>query len=222
MIKHVIWASMIDYPEHTCTVLFTGNCNFKCAYCYNKTLVHAEDLNFYEKILPVLIERKDFIDHVIISGGEPTVDPHFDYIMDKLYENGFKIGLHTNGTNPEKLKQHLNKIEFIGMDIKSSFSKYNSVAGVIVDIEKIKTSIKLILESNIKYEFRTTLFPKEVDKNDVIEIATILKELGAKKYHLQQFYPVNGAENVPSYTLETINNMTEECNKIIPTILKTK
>lgn len=222
MIKHVIWASMIDYPEHTCTVLFTGNCNFKCAYCYNKSLALAQDLNFEKNILPILIERKDFIDHVIISGGEPTVDSSFDYIMDTLYENGFKIGLHTNGTNPEKLKQHLNKIDYIGMDIKSSFSKYNSVAGVNVDIEKIKESINLILDNNLHYEFRTTLFPKEVDKNDVLEIATILKELGAKKYHLQQFYPVNGAENIPSYSLETITNLRDECNKIIPTILKTK
>jgi len=222
MIKHVIWASMIDYPGVTCTVLFTGNCNFKCAYCYNKSLALAEDKNFDENILPTLIERKDFVDHVIISGGEPTVDPDFDYIVDKLYENGFKIGLHTNGTTPEKLEKHIKKLTYIGMDIKSSLKKYNSVAGVNVDIDKIKQSIKIILDSGIQYEFRTTLFPKDVHKEDVLEIATMLKSLGAQKYHLQQFYPVNGAENIPSYSLDTINEFACECNKIIPTILKTK
>lgn len=222
MIKHVIWASMIDYPGNTCTVLFTGNCNFKCAYCYNKSLCNEKDMDFDNKILPVLLERKDFVDHIIISGGEPTVDPSFDYIMDKLYENGFKIGLHTNGTHPDKLKQHINKIDYIGMDIKSSFGKYNNVAGVDVNIEKIKESIELILNSNIKYEFRTTLFPKDVTKDDVIEIANNLKMLGAAKYHLQQFYPVNTAENIPSYSLETIQDFTYACNKILPTVLKTK
>ena len=222
MIKHVIWASMIDYPGNTCSVLFTGACNFNCAYCYNKNLKCAEDINFEKNILPILLERKDFVNHVIISGGEPTVDPAFDYIVDKLHENGFIIGLHTNGTEPDKLKHHINKIDYIGMDIKSSLDKYNSVAGTNVNIENIKESIKLIIESNIHYEFRTTLFPKEVNLEDVLNISRLLKEFGAKHYHLQQFYPVNGAEQVKSYSLETIAKFQEECNKIIPTILKTK
>lgn len=123
MIKHVIWASMIDYPKHTSSVLFTGDCNFNCSYCYNKTLKNQPNKDFDKDILPKLIERKDFIDHVIISGGEPTIDPNFNYMIDKLYENDFVIGIHTNGSNPGKIKEKLDKISFFRCRYKNKQRK---------------------------------------------------------------------------------------------------
>lgn len=222
MIKHVIWASMIDYPKTVSTVLFTGACNFNCDYCYNKTLKQAETLSFEDTILPKLLKRKDFVDHVVISGGEPTIDPEFENILDILYKEGFKVGVHTNGSNPDVIKRNIDKIDFLGIDIKTSFNKYNISAGVEVDVQKIKETIEFVIKSGKKYEFRTTLFPRDVEKQDVIEIAKWLKEMGAKSYHLQQFYPVNGAMNIKSYTLKEIEEFKNECNLILPTVLKTK
>lgn len=222
MIKHVIWSSMIDYPGKTCAVLFTGACNFKCGFCYNKTLNNQDDMNFEESILPKLLSRKDFVDHVIISGGEPTIDPDFDKIINLLYHNGFTIGIHTNGSNPDIVERNIDKISYFGVDIKTSKVKYNNIVGITFDTKKLEETIKLILENNKDYEFRTTLFPKEVDVEDVIKIAKWLKENNVKHYHLQQYYPVNGAEVVKQYSLEEITLMQQECNKILPTILKTK
>lgn len=222
MIKHVIWASMIDYPGFTSTVLFTGNCNFKCDYCYNKSLKGSCDMDFQKTILPKLIQRKDFVDHVILSGGEPTVYADFEEMVDVLYKNGFHIGVHTNGSNPDKIERVLEKIEYLGIDIKTVFEKYNVVTGIVTNVENVKKTIKLAINSGKQYELRTTLFPRDVSMEDVITIAKWLKEEGANKYHLQQFYPVNGAFNIKSYSLEEITNMQQECNKIIPTILKTK
>lgn len=222
MIKHVIWASMIDYPGETCTVLFTGACNFNCDYCYNKTLKVAEDKLFDNEILPKLLNRREFVDHVVLSGGEPTIDKNFDYIIDTLYKNGFKIGLHTNGSNPDKVINNIDKIEYLGIDIKTSFDKYDIVAGTKVDVDSVKKTIEFVIKSGKQYEFRTTLFPRDVNENDVLSIAQYLKEIGANKYHLQQFYPVNGAEDIKSYSEATINEFTRKCNEIIPTVLKTK
>lgn len=222
MIKHVIWASMIDYPGQTCTVLFTGACNFNCDYCYNKTLKCAEDKVFEQEILPRLLERKDFVDHVILSGGEPTIDPKYDYIIDTLYNYGFKIGIHTNGSNPEKIINNIDKIEYLGIDIKTSFDKYDIVAGTKVNVDSVKKTIEFVIKSGKQYEFRTTLFPRDVNEEDVLNIAKYLKEIGANKYHLQQFYPVNGAEDIKSYSEAKINEFTRKCNEIIPTVLKTK
>ena len=127
MIKHVIWSSMIDYPGHTCTVMFTGNCNFNCDYCYNKTLKEQENKKFEEEILPKLIERKDFINHIIISGGEPTVDPDFEKIIDILHKQGFLIGVHTNGSNPDIIINNIYKIDYFGIDItNSSLNKFTN------------------------------------------------------------------------------------------------
>ncbi len=222
MIKHVIWASMIDYPGQTATVLFTGACNFNCDYCYNKTLKQAEDKVFDKVILPKLLERQDFVNHVILSGGEPTVDKDFEYILDTLNKHGFIVGVHTNGSNPDKIINNIDKIDYLGIDIKTSFNKYDIVAGTKTNVDNVKKTIEYVAKSGKNYEFRTTLFPRDVNEQDVISIANYLKEIGAKKYHLQQFYPVNGAEDIPSYPETTIREFTRKCNEIIPTVLKTK
>lgn len=222
MIVHIIWASMIDYPGCTSTVLFTKNCNFNCSYCYNKTLKDQCEIDFNKTILPKLLERKDFVNHVIISGGEPTVDPDFEYMLKTLHDNGFIIGIHTNGSNLDVIKKNSKYINFIGLDIKTSASKYNLSTGVNVDTNKIEELVKYILQSGIKYEFRTTLFPKYVKKEDVLKIAKWLKDLGADKYHLQQYYPVNSAEVVDQYLQSEIVDMTKESNEIIETVLKSK
>lgn len=222
MIKNVIWASMIDYPGKTSSVLFVGKCNFNCSYCYNRTLLKEKDIYFDRQILPKLIERKDFVSHVIISGGEPTIDEEFENILEKLYENGFLIGVHTNGSNPEMIKKHINKIDFLGIDIKSSPEKYNDIAGTLVDFDKIIETVKIAVDKNKNIEIRTTLFPKYVDTEDCFKIAQKLKELGIKEYQLQQFYSVNGAEQIESYSSEKLLEIQKSCNKILPTTLKTK
>ncbi len=222
MIKKVIWSSMIDYPGKISSVLFVGKCNFNCSYCYNRTLINEKDINFDKDILPKLIERKDFVSHVIISGGEPTTDDEFETILQKLYNSGFTIGVHTNGSNPDMILKYIDKIDFLGIDIKSSEEKYNSIAGVEVNFNKVIETVKKAVENNKNLEIRTTLFPKYVDMDDCIEIAKKLKELGVKEYQLQQFYSVNGAEEIEAYLDDKLVKIQQECNKILPTKLKTK
>lgn len=222
MIKHVIWASMIDYPGHTSAVLFTEKCNFNCSYCYNRKLSDQPDKIFEQEILPKLIERKDFVNHVVISGGEPTIDESFEEMLTKLHNEGFVVGIHTNASNPNKIIDNINKISFLGIDIKSVKSKYNEIAGTKVNLDNVEKLLRYVIENGIAHEVRTTLFPKHVSKEDILEIAKWLKEAGEKKYHLQQFYAVNGAEEVESYTEEELQEICNKSNEIITTVLKSK
>lgn len=128
MIKSVVWASMIDYPDNICTTLFEDGCNFNCEFCYNKNLSKEKEISFEKEILPKLIQRKSFIDHIIISGGECTISPDFLNIVDKLYDNRFVIGIHTNGYRPDVLKRVIGKLDFIGMDIKNDFENYSKIS----------------------------------------------------------------------------------------------
>ena len=128
MIKSDIWASMIDYPDNICTTIFMDGCNFNCEFCYNKNLSKEKEINFEKEILPKLKERKAFINHIIISGGECTTSPDFIDIVDKLYNEKFLIGIHTNGYKPDTLRRVIKKLDFIGMDIKNDFENYNKVA----------------------------------------------------------------------------------------------
>lgn len=218
MIKSVIWSSMIDYPDNICTTLFTGVCNFDCEFCYNRGLLKEKELNFEEEILPKLLERKDFIDHVIISGGECTFHKDFEKYINILHDNGFVIGIHTNGYTPEILENVIDKIDYIGMDIKNDFSNYDEITKKKIDVEKIKKSVETILNSGKKYEFRTTVYPKYVNTENVIEIAKYLKNVGAKNYVLQKYFDHD--KSVIPYSNEKMTEMKDECNEIIPTILR--
>lgn len=218
MIKTVIWSSMIDYPDNVCTTLFSGVCNFNCEFCYNKKLLYKNDLNFEKDIFPKLIERKDFINHVIISGGECTIHPDFEKILNKLYENKFKIGIHTNGYAPETLNKVITKLDFIGMDIKNDFENYNNITKTNVDITKIKRSIELIVKSKINYEFRTTVYPKYITEKNLENIAIYLKKVGSKNYVLQNYFDYN--KTVVPYSRERLKEMQDICSKYIPTKIR--
>lgn len=218
MVKSVIWSSMIDYPDNICTTLFTGVCNFDCEFCYNKGLLKEKELDFENVILPKLLDRKDFIDHVIISGGECTVHEDFEKYLNILYDNGFTIGIHTNGYTPEILERIIDKIDYVGMDIKNDFEHYDDITQRKIDVEKIKRSIDILLKSGKNYEFRTTVYPKYVDTENVIEIAKYLKKVGAKKYVLQKYFDHD--KSVIPYSNEKMNEMKDECCKILPTVMR--
>jgi pyruvate formate lyase activating enzyme len=218
MIKSVIWSSMIDYPDNISTTLFTGTCNFDCEYCYNKGLIKEKNIDFEKEILPKLLERKDFINHIIISGGECTIQEDFIDLVETLYNNGFKIGLHTNGYEPEILEAVIDKLDYIGMDIKNDFENYDVVAKRKVDIEKIKKSVDLILKSKVNYEFRTTVYPKFIGERNLINIANYLKEVGCKEFVIQKYFDHDRAA-VP-YTNSEMEKFKNSCNNIIPTKLR--
>ncbi len=182
--------SMVDYDGHIATTIFTSGCNFACPFCHNSSLVtnivQSEEIDIND-ILAHIKKRKGIIDAVVISGGEPTLQPDLIDFIKTLKEYDVLIKLDTNGTRPEVIKNLVenNLIDYIAMDIKNSPTKYAITAGKGVDIEAIKTSIKYIIESNIDHEFRTTLVSEFHNTSDIVEMSKMLK--GAKKWRLQKF-----------------------------------
>lgn len=219
MLKSVIWSSMLDYPGHVCSSLFFEGCNFACEYCQNKDIGKAKSIDFEREVLPKLLERKPLVKYIVLSGGECTISPQIQHIVDILYQNGFKIGIHTNGYKPEFLKENKNKISYIGMDFKTSFEKYSQIAARNININKIKESIDFIINNIEEYEFRTTVYPKFVDENDCIKIAKYLKERNAKKYVIQQYKMVDQIAVIP-FAVEKLKEIKEECNKYVKTELR--
>lgn len=220
MIKSVIWNSMVDYPKDISTVLFTGKCNFDCEFCYNQKLLKLPDLNFDKDVMPKLLQRKSFIDTVVITGGECTLESDFDDIVDKLYKNGFKVVIHTNGMQYDAVERNIDKLTYVAIDYKTSDAKYNLITRRKIDIDIIKKTIKFVIDSGADYEVRTTVYPKYVNVDDCVKIANMLKGLGAKKYFLQQYKITEDTPQITPYDDEYMKNLVEKCSEIIPTILK--
>jgi pyruvate formate lyase activating enzyme len=185
--------TLIDFPGEVACTLFLPKCNFRCPYCYNPSLVFEKDTGQAipeNEIFDFLEGRKGLLDGVCITGGEPTLHPELPEFCKKLKEKGFLVKVDTNGSNPKMLKRLIDEklVDYIAMDIKAPIEKYEDVTGTKVDKEKIKKSVELIKKSGAKYEFRTTVLPKFISEDDLLEMAKWLK--GAKLFAIQQFLPV--------------------------------
>ncbi|PIU62016.1 anaerobic ribonucleoside-triphosphate reductase activating protein, partial [archaeon CG07_land_8_20_14_0_80_38_8] len=123
IIKGMVESSFIDYPGKIALVVFTAGCNFHCHYCHNPELVNpTPPFISEEKILLKLEKKREWLDAVVISGGEPTLHPDLPEFIKKIKdETGLLVKLDTNGSNPEMLKKLINEklIDYVAMDVKA-------------------------------------------------------------------------------------------------------
>lgn len=207
--------TLLDYPGSIACTVFLGGCNFKCPYCYNSSLITANDvepLMSEDDLLSFLDSRKGKLKGVAITGGEPLINKDIKQLIIKIKEKGFKVKLDTNGSFPEVLKELIDEklVDYVAMDIKNTYEKYEFTTGVHVNIEKIKKSVAILLENKVDYEFRTTVIKEFHQVEDFKNIGTIIK--GAKNYFIQCFQDkesVQGSFNplTKQELLECLNNV---------------
>ena len=180
--------SLLDYPDQISAIVWTVGCNFKCPFCYNKNLVDGNvELIPEDEILSFLKKRKGMLEALSISGGEPFLQKDIADFTAKVKKLGYLVKIDTNGMYPEKLKELIDNklVDYIAMDVKAPKDKYNTLAGVKVDISNIEKSIDIIKNNASDYEFKTTFVPDLLKKEDIIKIAKWLE--GSETYFLQQF-----------------------------------
>jgi pyruvate formate lyase activating enzyme len=180
--------SLIDYPGKICSIVYTSPCNFRCPFCHNPSLVSVNyDVLSEEDIVADIYDRREFIDAVTVTGGEPVLQPDLPVFFEKIHGMGLLTKLDTNGYDPEKLKELVEKglLDYIAMDIKTSPEMYTKAAGLKADPGKIKKSLNYIMNCGIDYEFRTTAVPGLVTEEDFLKIGHLIE--GAPLYIIQQF-----------------------------------
>lgn len=179
--------TLLDYPTKLSAIIFTQGCNFKCSYCQNSDLIGKNDSLISEnEIFEYLIKRRKVLDGVVISGGEPTIHKDLKPFIQKIKNLGFLIKLDTNGSNPKILKELIDEklIDYVAMDIKNTFDKYEDVIKTKTNIDKLKESIEILKKSDIDYEFRTTIIK---NFHDLKTIYKLCKMVSGSKYYLQNF-----------------------------------
>lgn len=183
--------SMVDYPGKLAATVFTGGCNLRCPFCHNAPLVigaaQAPVLEESE-VLDFLATRKGLLDGVVLSGGEPLLQPDAADFLRKLRQLGFSIKLDTNGCYPEQLRSILEAelVDYVAMDLKNAPAKYSQTVGLKnFDLSPVEESIQILKTGCIDYEFRTTVVREFHTAEDIRAIGTWVQ--GAPRYFLQHF-----------------------------------
>ena len=212
--------SLLDYPGKISSIIFLLNCNFRCKYCYNADLLSVDSFTrssrkefSVSKVLNYLQSHKHMLDGVVITGGEPTVNPDVVEFIRKIKSIGLLVKLDTNGSNPTLLKQLIDEklIDYIAMDIKAPLQKYKELCGYD-NVSNIKASLEILKISNILREFRTTMWP-QLTKEDILEITKLIPQEKLYLQHLSQDNALTDeARTIKNYTLLDIEEMVDSIN----------
>lgn len=216
--------TLLDYPGKVACTVFTAGCTLKCPFCHNRDLVFVpENYEFYqmEDVFHLLEKRRGLLDGVCISGGEPLMQPGLIPFARRIHDMGFLVKLDTNGYNPEKLKEVLETglISYVAMDVKNCRSRYAETSGMdeeAFSYEPIAESIRILKESGVEHEFRTTVVREFHDEEALTEIAQMLGS--GEMYFLQQFVDSGNLiqTGFHAYDKEEMEQLLHAVRKYVP------
>lgn len=220
----LIKSTLVDYPEKLACTLFTGGCNLRCPFCHNSELVINPELQPYlsdESIVKFLESRTRYMDGVCITGGEPLLQSGVTEFCRYVKSLGYLIKLDTNGAFPDKLKEllDLGLIDYVAMDVKNDKENYAATVGYSkIDIDPFEKSIRIIKESKIDHEFRTTVVKEFHTVENLIRIAEWIGK--DEKYFLQTFSDKgsNIQSGLHGYSAEEEKSMQKQLRSYIESV----
>lgn len=174
--------------------IFLGGCNLRCPYCINCKLIKTEELNLIDISCIENYIKENNCEWINISGGEPTCsgEEALTNLIKTVKSWDCKVGMATNGVNSLIIKNVVQYLDYVALDIKTlDQEQYASINVSEKDplTQVLISQSYLIREKNKRntfdYEIRTTLFPPFIDKKAIQEISTIIEK--GDKWVLQRF-----------------------------------
>ena len=183
----------IDFPGKLAAVAFLQGCPWRCVYCQNPWMQPADfdpalEHDSWKKLERLLSRRKGLLDAVVFSGGEPTADPALLDAARRVKDMGFMVGLHTGGMLPARLERVLPHLDWVGLDVKGppdDAALYDRITGRAHSAEHFLESFRMIKDSGIAFECRTTAHPDYLANEKLVELAHWLKREEVKTFALQ-------------------------------------
>lgn len=217
--------TLLDYPDKLACTIFCGNCNFRCPFCHNASLVLNPEVQpeiSEDYILEHLKKRDSMLEGICVTGGEPTLYKDLPDFLAKLRETGLHIKLDTNGSNPAMIEYLIRNrlVDFIAMDIKACPDNYINAVGLNeFSMTEIFKAAEILMTSGIDYEFRTTVVNGIHSETDFIQIGEWLQ--GAKAYYLQRYKNSGDIIAPENLSAPTLKQMKAYRNLVLPYISNT-
>lgn len=184
--------TLSDFPGRIAAIVFTQGCNFRCPFCHNGALINADasaNAPTEDEVLAFLAGRRGKLEGVVVSGGEPTIQPDLPDFLRQVRALGYQIKLDTNGSRPEVIAALLEEglVDYIAMDLKAPLESYHRLSGVSVPKRLLEESIAVISWSGLDHEFRTTVVEPLLSSADIQAIQGIVPS--GSRHRLQPFRP---------------------------------
>ena len=189
VIGGVVPFSTVDWPGKLAAVIFVAGCPWRCGYCHNPHLQKRHGQHQWDDVLRFLQSRVGLLDGVVLSGGEPTVDPACERMLRDVRALGFELALHTAGMAPSHLASALPYVQWVGIDIKTSAAHYAELTGRRNSAAPVQRSLDLLLRWGGAFECRTTWSPDWLAESELLDLAQGLAEQGVRQYALQRYRP---------------------------------
>lgn len=218
-------AGMLDWQGRLTTTLFLTGCSLRCPFCHNPGLLGSADRDTdWASFESYLSQKRDWLDGVVITGGEPTDDPAIGDLLERITALGYEIKLDTNGTNPDTLETLLSAglIRHVALDIKTTAERYDTLVGRRGSSMRVRRTIDLLQASGVSHEYRTTAYPGAISIDDLPVIAETLA--GGSLYAIQQFVPDRTldprAGTVLPFRPDALHEAAALCSRHLPTIVR--
>ena len=220
--------TLLDYPGKVACTVFLDGCKFRCPFCHNaELLTDAEPVMTPEELLAFLKKRQGILEGVCITGGEPTIHPELPRLLRSIRALGYPIKLDTNGYRPQTLRGLLEEglLDYVAMDLKNSPEGYADAVGLPApDMSRVGESIRLLLESAVDFELRTTVVSPIHDARRIREMGEWLlsvtngkplPRLFVQPFVDRETVPVGGLSAPTGEELELFTRILSGCADLV-------
>ena len=214
--------TLLDFPGRTACIIFTQGCNFNCPYCHNSKLIGLKENGtiMNDEVMDFLKSRHNLLDGIVITGGEPTIQPDLKNFIKSVRALGYKIKLDTNGSTPKVLENLLkeNMLDYVAMDIKTVFSDYENITKIKDSEKNVQKSIEILNKSGIPHEYRMTIIK---NRHSIKDIIAVCEFIGTKeKLYLQNFEMSDEVRDktLESYTKSELTIIQDLIEVIFPNV----
>lgn len=161
-----------------------------CGYCQNAEIIPLDSGNEISISDLVTSVRGALSNGYCITGGEPTIHKDLPLLLKALKDDGAEhINLNTQGTVPDILEKCLPYLDSVWFDMKTIPERYAEITRVQSDPwSRVLRSIKLLIDSPVKFWPRTTYVGGLMNSDEIQRIANLLHELGFHGEYLVQNY----------------------------------
>jgi pyruvate formate lyase activating enzyme len=188
--------SLTNFPGKRAMVVYTQGCDWACPYCRFQSLVRPTRFQprwTEEEVFQMLDGAEQKLDAIVVTGGEPLVQPGLEWFLRRVKRLGLAVKLETNGGRPQVLAALLRDglVDYVALDVKGPLGNYAKFVGCALDPGEIELAMELVRGSGVDYEFCTTLVGGLHTAQDVEALAPLVH--GAKKYVIQHYVGHEGA-----------------------------